>query len=71
MELNVVNQWPSMELSSCGKVKAIKISIAIVILKVTAISFPKVTFELDSGLEIVKIMAMQMLTVVGTQYLAL
>ena len=60
-----------MELSSCGKVKAIKISIAIVVLKVTAISFPKVTFELDSGLEIVKIMAMQMLTVVGTQYLAL
>ena len=52
MEQNVLNHWPLMEFSTYSKVQ-IMISIVIAISKVTVIRFPKATFELDSGLEIV------------------
>ena len=71
MVQNVVNQWPLMGFCTCGKVQEHKIYFAIAILKVTVTRFPKGTSELDSGLEIVQVMAMQMLTVVGTQCLVL
>ena len=70
MEQNVVNQWPLMGFSTCRMVQH-KISFVIAILKVTVIRFPKVTSELDSGLEIVQVMAMQMLALAGTQCLVL
>ena len=60
-----------MGFSTCGKVQEVKIFFVIAILKVTAIRFPKAMSELDSGLEIVEVLAMQMLRVVGTQCLVL
>ena len=40
-KMNVKNQWPLMQLFTFGKVQEIKISFAIVLLKVTVIRFPK------------------------------
>ena len=64
-------QWPLMGFCTCGKVQEHKIYFAIAILKVTVTRFPKATSKLDSGLEIVQVMAMQMLSVVGSQCLVL
>ena len=67
-KMNVKNQWPLVQFFTFGKVQEIKISFAIVMLKVTVIRFPKARFKFDFGLQIQE---KQMLKMVGTQYLAL
>ena len=70
MVQNSTYQWPltTFCLWMMGKPK---ISIAIVILKVSGIKFRKALFELNFGLGTVQAATMQMLVVVGSQCVAI